>query len=78
MNADKTTRRPLKRIVAWGASLAALSLALPALAMAAPAPAPADAPEARITQAPTGLTPVEPETQTPRGPTVQVTITPRL
>lgn len=78
MNADKTTRRPLKRVVAWGASLAALSLAIPALAMAAPGPAPADAPEARITQAPRGLTPVEPERQTPEAPTVQITVAPRF
>ena len=70
MSAEKTTRRPVKKIVATIAPLAALAFAIPALAIAVPGPASLDTPEARMTQAPTGIGsgPMKPQmTQAPTG-----------
>lgn len=78
MSADKTTRRPLRMIVAAMAPFAALAFTIPALAIAAPGEDSADAPQARITQAPRVQITQAPTLSGPDGPTVQITQAPTV
>ena len=77
MSADKTTRSPLKKVVATLAPLAALAFAIPALAIALPGPAPLDTPEARMTQAPTGIGSGKLKPQMTQAPKPQMTQAPK-